>query len=144
MSGIRKADIPDVKAIVALGYELKDQSIYKDIKTDEQKFRMTIASLIGHKRGIVLVVVDDDDVPQGFLAGVIEEYGFSVYRYATDMWTYIRKPFRQYSYRLYNQFITWAKTKPKVVFIEMAQSSGIGDHERWCKLMGKTWIYSQW
>jgi len=135
MSGIRKADIPDMKAIVELGYEMLSQSVYADLKPDEQKFKLLLAGLMGHKKGLVLVVVDDNDVPQGFLSGIVEEYSFSRATYATDFFTYIRKPYRQYAAMLYNKFISWAKTKPRIAFIEFAQSSGMGDHERWCVLM---------
>jgi len=135
MSGIRIADIPDMKALCELAQELLDQSFYADIKPDEQKFKTTMAGLMGHKRGIVLVVVDDDDKPQGFLAGIVDEYAFSRYRYATDMWTYIRKSYRRHAFRLYSKFIDWAKAKPRVVMIELAMSSGNTGYDRWCKLM---------
>lgn len=135
MSGIRLADIPDVNPILELGYELLNESEYVGVKMDDSKFKMTIAGLIGHKRGIVLAVVDDNNVAQGFIAGIVEEYGFSRARFATDMWTYIRKPYRRYAYRLYKRFIAWAKTKPRVAYIEMAQSSGGDGYESWCKLM---------
>ena len=137
MSGIRLADIPDMADIVDLGRELLESSVYAGLKPDEQKFKMTIAGLMGHKKGIVLVVVDNDNKPQGFLAGITDEYGFSRACFATDMWTYVRPGYRRYAYRLYNKFIAWAKTKPRVAFIELAQSSGMGDHDRWCRLMEK-------
>ena len=137
MSGIRIADIPDMAALCELGAELLAASVYSDIKPDEQKFKTTMAGLMGHKRGILLVVVDDNDKPQGFLAGIADEYAFSRMRFATDMWTFIRKPYRRYAYRLYKQFIDWAKTKPRVCRIEMAMSSGNYGYERWCKLMLK-------
>ena len=137
MSGIRLADIPDVRHIIELGYELLNDSAYKGVNPDEQKFRLLVAGLIGHKIGRVLVVVDDDDVPQGFLIGVVDDYFFSRSRVASDMAVYIRKSYRRYAYRLYKEFIDWAKKKPRVVDISFAQSSGIGDHSRWCKLMEK-------
>lgn len=137
MSKVRLADIPDINAIVELAQELLDKSYYKGIKPDAQKFKMAIAGLIGHKRGIVFVVVDDNDDPQGFMAGVVDEYAFSQSRYGSDLWTYIRDSHRMHAYNMYKRFITWAKSKPKVVMIEFAQSSGIGDHKRWCSLMTK-------
>jgi len=73
MSGIRLADIPDMADIVDLGRELLEASVYAGLKPDEQKFKMTIAGLMGHKKGIVLVVVDDNNKPQGFLAGITDE-----------------------------------------------------------------------
>lgn len=141
MSGIRIADIPDMKALCELGQELLDDSEYADIKPDEQKFKTTMAGLMGHKRGILLVVVDDEDKPQGFLAGIVDEYAFSRYRFATDMWTYIRKSYRRYAFRLYSRFIEWSKLRPRVVRIEFAQSSGNTGYERWCKLMEKLGCY---
>jgi hypothetical protein len=137
MSGIRLADITDIKALCDLGAELLESSAYAGIKPDEKKFRMLMAGLMGSKLGRVMVVVDNDDIPQGFMLGVIDEYFFSRYRYASDMATYIRRPYRRYAAALYKNFIKWAKTKPRVVDISFAQSSGMGDHERWCKLMTK-------
>jgi len=141
MSGIRLADIPDIKHIYALGLELLEQSEYNGIKHDEKKFKMLVAGLIGEKLGHVLVVVDDDDIPQGFLIGIVEDYFFSRFRYGSDIATYVRKSFSRFSYRLYKKFIDWAKTKPRVMDITFAQSSGMGDHSRWCKLMEKLGLH---
>ncbi len=135
MSGIRLADIPDIKHIYKLGLELISDGAYKGIKHDEQKFKTTVAGLIGSKLGRVYVVVDDADIPQGFFLGIVDDLFFSRYRYATDMAVFIRKGFRQYAYRLYKLFIEWAKTKPRLFEISFAQSSGMGDHLKWCKLM---------
>ncbi len=137
MSGIRIADVTDMQDIVDLGLELLSQSIYSDIKPDIKKFKINIAGLMGSNCGLVLVVVDENDKPQGFIAGVVSEYGFSRARYATDMWTYVRDSYSRFAYRMYKQFIAWAKERPRIKFIEMAQSSGNDNHERWCKLMEK-------
>ena len=137
MNRIRKADIPDMSAIVELGRELLDRSVFADAKQDETKFKRTVAGMMGHKNGVVLVVVDDENKPQGFLFGVIEDLFFSTQRYATDVAVYVRDGYRQYAPKLYKEFIRWAENKPKVFNIQMAQSSGIGDHQRWCLLMEK-------
>lgn len=135
MSGIRMADIPDIKHIAELAEELHANSAYSHIKPDEQKFKMTVAGLIANKLGQVYVVVDNDNVPQGFLLGLVEDYFFSRQRYATDIAVYIREKYARYTARLYKKFITWASTKPRVVDITFAHSSGKGDYERWKKLM---------
>lgn len=137
MRGIRLGDIPDIKYIYELGLELISDGAYKGIKHDEQKFKIAVASLISSKLGRVYVVVDDDDIPQGFFLGIADDLFFSRQRYATDMAVYIRDGYRNYAYRLYKLFIEWAKTKPRMFEITFAQSSGIGDHRRWCKLMEK-------
>lgn len=137
MSGIRLADIPDMQRIYELGLELLEASSYKGIKHDQQKFKTLVAGLMGSKQGRVLVVVDDNNIPQGFLIGVIDEYFFSHSRFATDLATYISSGFERYALRLYKSFIDWAKTKPKVMDITFAHSSGIGDFDRWCRLMEK-------
>ena len=137
MSGIRLADIPDMQRIYELGLELLEASSYRGIKHDQQKFKTLVAGLMGSKQGRVLVVVDDNDVPQGFLIGVIDEYFFSHYKLASDLATYIRNGFERYAFRLYKTFIDWAKTKPKVMDITFAHSSGMGDFDRWCRLMEK-------
>ncbi len=134
MSGIRLADIPDVRAIVELGRELLEQSVYAGIKPDEQKFRMLVAGLIGNKRGAVFVVVDDEDKPQGFLLGIIDELFFSTQRFATDMAVYVREGYRQHAPALYKRFLKWAESKPRVVQITMGISSGMPGIERAGKL----------
>ena len=135
MSKVRLADISDINAIVELGRELLAGSVYSDLKPDEMSFKMLLAGLMGNRKGVVLVVVDDDNQPQGFLVGITDQYGFSRATYATDIYTYIRKPYRKHAFRLYNKFITWAKTKPRIAFIELAQSNGNGNYNRWCLLM---------
>ena len=137
MSGIRLGDIPDIKHIYELGLELISDGAYKGIKHDEQKFKMAVASLMSNKLGRVYVVVDDDDIPQGFFLGIVDDLFFSRQRYATDMAVYIRDGYRNYAYRLYKLFIEWAKTKPRMFEITFAQSSGMGEHKRWCELMLK-------
>ena len=76
MSGVRMADMPDVKAILKMAHELLSDSAYKGIKMDERKFKLCCAGLIATKNGQVFVIVDDNDEPQGFLMGVIDELFF--------------------------------------------------------------------
>ncbi len=130
MSGIRLADIPDIDAICKLGEELLADSVYKDIKPDPQKFRMFLAGMMGNNKGIVLVVTDDHDRPQGFLIGMIEELFFSKRRMATDLAVYIRKEYRNLGGSLIKRFINWAESKPRVVQIMLGISSGSGDFDR--------------
>ena len=137
MSKVRIADIPDMKSIVELGYELLEKSTSNGIKVDESKFKMLVAGMIGSKKGIVYVVVDDNDVPQGFLLGMIDELFYSPQRFATDLATYVREEYRHLAPRMYKKFIAWAKSKPKVVEITLGISSGIGDTERVGKLYEK-------
>ena len=130
MSGIRIANVPDVKAIVEIAYELIAESAYDGIKVDESKFRLACAGLMGSKNGLVLVIVDDDDKPQGFLMGIIDELFFSRSRYATDLAVYVRKGYRHLAPRMFKEFIAWAKSKPRIVEITLGVSSGIGNTER--------------
>lgn len=130
MSGIRIGDIPDVKAIEALGLELLANSVYSKVKPDNVKFKQTVASLMGSKKGIVLVVVDDQDQPQGFLLGIVDDLFFSQERYGTDLAVYVREGYRHHAAKLLKQFVAWAKSKPKVAHIAMGVSSGIGDIDR--------------
>lgn len=130
MSGIRLGDVPDINAICELGYELLEQSVYRDIKPDESKFRLFTAGLMGSKDGAVLVVVDDDDKPQGFLLGIVDDLFFSRARYATDVAMYVRSDYRNLAPRLIRDFIDWAKTRPRVDHVMLGISSGIGDLDR--------------
>lgn len=129
------ADIPDIKHIAELARELQENSAYSHIKPDEQKFKMTVAGLIASKLGRAYVVVDNDNVPQGFMLGLVEDYFFSRERYATDIAVYVREEYTRYAPRLYKKFIAWASSKPRVVDVTFAHSSGKGDYDRWKKLM---------
>ncbi len=130
MSGIRPGDIPDMDAICELGSELLEDSLYGGIKPDETKFRLFVAGLMGHNKGSVLLVVDDDDKPQGFLLGMVDTLFFSQKCYATDMAVYVREEYRHLAPGLFKRFIAWAESKPKVAQIILGQSSGIGDPDR--------------
>jgi len=130
MSGIRIADIPDIEEICTLGRELLAQSVYADIKPDESKFRLFVAGLMGNKAGTVLVVVDDNDKPQGFMIGMIDELFFSRQRMATDLAVYVREGYRHLAPRMFREFIKWAESKARVAQITLGISSGIGDAER--------------
>jgi len=137
MSTIRLADIPDMDAICELASELLEQSIYNDIKPDETKFRLFVAGMMGSKGGIVLLIVDENDKPQGFLLGVLEELFFSRQRMATDLAVYVREGYRNLAPRLLKTFVTWAESKVRVAQITLGISSGIGDPERTCKMYEK-------
>ena len=137
MNAIRTADIPDMDAICELASEMHEQSIYSDIKPDETKFRLFVAGIMGSKGGIVLLIVDEDDKPQGFLLGVLEELFFSRQRMATDLAVYVREGYRNLAPRLFKTFITWAESKSRVVQVTLGISSGIGDPERTGKMYEK-------
>lgn len=130
MSGIRLGDIPDMNEIQELGLELLEQSVYEGVKPDIPKFRTTVAGLMGSNKGIVLLVVDDQGSPQGFLLGIIDSLFWSQSRYATDIAVYVREGFRHLAPRLFQEFIEWAKSKPRVAHITLGLSSGIGEPDR--------------
>ena len=130
MSGIRLGDIPDMAAIYKLGCELLSQSVYSNIKHDESKFKLFVAGLMGIKNGTVLVIVDDNDKPQGFLLGVVEELFFSRKRMATDLAVYVRKEYRHLAPKMFKEFIKWAESKSRMAQITLGISSGIGEPER--------------
>lgn len=130
MSGVRLADIPDIKEIYKLGKELLELSVYSNIKDDEVKFKTFVAGLMGIKTGTVLVIVDDDDKPQGFMLGIVEELFFSKKRMATDLAVYVREGYRHLAPKMFKEFIKWAESKSRMAQITLGISSGIGDTER--------------
>lgn len=134
---IREADIPDMDAIVTLARELHQMSRYKNVKPEEKQFKLTVANLMGSKNGRVMLVVDENDEPQGFMISVIMELWFSRQKYCTDFATYVREGHRQHAFRLYRDCIKWAKTKPKVIDIDFSRSSGIDDNGRWDLMMDR-------
>jgi hypothetical protein len=141
MSGIRLGDIPDMKAIVDLGMELLHESDFSDVAPDVPKFKLMVANMMGQKSSRVIVVVDDDDKPQGFLLGIIDDLFFSRKRYGTDIAFYIRKDYRHLAPKVLKSFIDWAKSKPKVVRVTLGISSGIGDFERVGEMYGKLGLH---
>lgn len=130
MSGIRIGSISDIKDIVTLGRELLEQSVYRDVKPDWPAFQLLVANMMGSSKGTVLLVVDDNDRPQGFLLGMIDTLFFSRDRYGTDLALYVREGYRNLAPMLLKRFITWAKSKPRVKHITMGLASGIGDPSR--------------
>lgn len=130
MSGIRLGDLPDMGKIVDLGLELLEQSAYTGIKPDALKFRKLVGSMMLSKNGRVWVIVDDNDEPQGFLLGMVTELFFSRDKYATDIAVYVREKYRGYAPDMFQQFITWAKSKPRVKEIKLGISSGMDSTER--------------
>jgi len=141
MSGIRLGGIDDIRSINELGYELLEQSVSAGIPLDDKKFRMLVASLIAIKLGNVWVVVDDDDKPQGFLLGLVEDLFYSRQRYATDLAVYVRDGYRHLAPRLFREFIKWAKSKPRVVQITLGLASGIGDPDRVGRMYEKLGLF---
>lgn len=141
MSGIRLGDIPDIKAINELGHELLEQSVSSGIPLDDSKFRLLVANMMGMKLGEVWVVVDDDDKPQGFLLGLVEDLFYSRQRYATDIAVYVREGYRHLAPRLFREFIKWAKSKPRVVQITLGLASGIGDPDRVGRMYEKLGLF---
>lgn len=123
-----------MRRIHALAGELLEQSVYAGIKMDDQRFKTTVAALIGSKNGAVFVIVDDDNQPQGFLLGIIDELFFSRSRYATDLAMYVSKPYRIWAPFMVKRFIRWAKSKPLVAEVTLGVSAGIGDTDRIGKL----------
>jgi len=130
MSGIRLGDLPDMGKLVDLAMELLEQSIYSDIKPDKLKFRKLVGNMMLSKNGRVWVIVDDDDEPQGFLLGMVTELFFSRDKYATDIAVYVRKSYRSYVPEMFQQFITWAWSKPRVKEIKLGISSGMDEGGR--------------
>ncbi len=130
MSGIRLGDLPDMGKIVDLGLELLEQSVYKDIKPDVLKFRKLVGDMMLSKSGRVFVIVDDNDEPQGFLLGMVSELFFSRDRYGTDVAVYVRDGFKNHAPEMFQQFIDWAKSKPRVKEIKLGISSGMDGKDR--------------
>ena len=142
MSGIRLGDVPDISAIWDLAIELRDQSTYTGIKADKEKFTRMVAGMMGDKTSSVIVIVDDDNKPQGFILGLVEELFSSRSRYGTDLAVYVREGYRRYAPRMFKEFIDWAESKPRVVRVILGLSSGIGTEERTGKMYNQLGLSS--
>jgi hypothetical protein len=125
----RRGDVQDVKRIHELGKELMG-SVYPGMKMNDVKFKTTVANCMFSKSGCCFVVVDESDVPAGFILGVIDTPFYSDQRFATDLAFYVRPEARSYGAWLASRFINWGKSVPGVTEITMAISSGIGDVDR--------------
>jgi hypothetical protein len=73
---------------------------------------------------------------------VIDELFFSRERYGTDLAVYVRDGFLRFAPRLYKLFMAWAFSKPRVSEVSFAQSSGMGDPDRFHRLMTHTGLSS--
>lgn len=128
---VRKGDVRDIPQILVLAKELLEQSpVYAGIEMNDNKFKRTTAMAVSSKRGVVFVIVDDDDIPQGFIMGFATDLFFSDSRYVTDCAVYARKSARSQAGWMVRRFIRWAKTVHGVKIIPMAISSGMGDMDR--------------
>jgi hypothetical protein len=142
MSGIRLGDVPDIRAICELAEELQAHSSYEGIKPDREKFTRLLANMMNDKTSRVIVIVDDNDKPQGFLMGLVEEFFFSRQRYGTDLAVYVRSGYRHLAPRMFREFMRWAESKPRVVRIMFGISSGIGNADRVGKMYNQLGLSS--
>lgn len=126
---VREAGIQDIRRILELGKELLGKSVYAGTEVDDIKFKRACATLIGSKMGCVFVVVDEGNIAQGFILGMVDDLFFSKSKYATDLATYVTDEFRMLAPFMIRRFITWAKSKG-VSEITLGISSGIGDTQR--------------
>ena len=105
---IRPAEIKDINRIVALGKEMHQEGLYKDIRFDSQKFVSTISYCM--REGFAWVGEKDGLVVCGMLAG-IQEYFFSTEKLTNDFGLFVSKEYRKsrLALLLIKQYVNWAK-----------------------------------
>jgi N-acetylglutamate synthase-like GNAT family acetyltransferase len=88
---IRNAVLADVPAMVELGYELRNESIFKNADFDRAKCTHLFEQLIAQEFGIVVVAQQEDgEIVGGFVGAVMEHY-FGNDRMSFDYAIFIRK-----------------------------------------------------
>ena len=105
---IRPAEIKDINRIVALGKEMHQEGLYKDIRFDSQKFVSTISYCM--REGFAWVGEKDGLVVCGMLAG-IQEYFFSTEKLTNDFGLFVSKEYRKsrLALLLIKQYVNWEK-----------------------------------
>ena len=105
---IRPAEIKDINRIVALGKEMHQEGLYKDIRFDSQKFVSTISYCM--REGFAWVGEKDGLVVCGMWAG-IQEYFFSTEKLTNDFGLFVSKEYRKsrLALLLIKQYVNWAK-----------------------------------
>lgn len=121
---IRPLHHEDMQQLLALMAELHAKSMYADVKFSAQTVLSRIALL--STKGYVRVAEHDGKLT-GVFAGLVDEHWWSTpktgARYATDMVFYSKH--RGDGAAMVAGFIEWAFTRPRVITIEMAVSSGM-------------------
>jgi len=105
---IRPAETRDINRIIALGKEMHQEGLYKDIRFESQKVISTISYCM--REGFAWVGEKDGLVVCGMLAG-IQEYFFSTERLTNDFGLFVSKDHRKsrLALLLIKQYVAWGK-----------------------------------
>ena len=106
---IRPIEIRDINKVVALGKEMHQEGLYKDIPFDSQTFVGTISHCM--RNGFAWVGEKDGVVVCGMLA-TIGEYFFSKSKITTDLGLFVSKDHRKsrLALLLLKEYVSWGKS----------------------------------
>tara|TARA_R110000765_G_scaffold363373_1_gene453557 strand:- start:536 stop:979 length:444 start_codon:yes stop_codon:yes gene_type:complete len=105
---IRPIEIRDINKVVALGKEMHQEGLYKDIPFDSQTFVSTIShcmrngfAWVGEKDGVVVCV----------MLSTIGEYFFSKAKVTNDLGLFVSKDHRKsrLALLLLKEYVSWGK-----------------------------------
>lgn len=110
---IRNATHEDVEFMAYVGKEMHQESQYHKYPYDEQQVRDFLHYLIDKPEGILLVAVDNNDVPFGAFAGDIVQHWFGQTMQYFDLFTFVRPSSRGgiAAFKLLQEYVRQAKEK---------------------------------
>jgi hypothetical protein len=92
----RLATLDDMPELLKIAREFFLASPFSDFPFNEAKVRKLLEfAIIDHKRAVVIVATDENDTPQGIIAGRADEAPFSDAVAAIEMAWYLRPAYRK-------------------------------------------------
>jgi len=105
---IRFARPSDLDEIVAMGKRAHEKSSYAAYTVNDRTCRDTLRTCMATESRCVLLAIDCDNKPTGFIIGAVESYWFLTnVKVASDWMTYAERPGD--GRRLLRAFVRWAK-----------------------------------
>jgi GNAT superfamily N-acetyltransferase len=136
---IRPANGDDVPAVIALGFQMHQESAYNFLPFDSDKVHRFILSHIEHPESHCALVAEDEGAVIGMLGGYISDYFFCDEKVACDTVFFVHQAHRSSTAaaRLVRAFREWAEAR-RVREICLAISSGTRAERtgRFYELMG--------
>lgn len=121
-SSLRLATKADVPSLLVMAEEFHIESPYSRFPIDREKYEQLVLSFVQNDPSKVCVVLHDDDLLMGMIAGHVQELLFGKQRIASEVVWYVYPNFRNGTggVRLRKAFEYWAENVVKADIVHMA------------------------